>query len=221
MSQPVDRPASGAYRATNTVVTPAPRVARTTPSTPRAARASATEPRTSVLRVPSFSPLASVLGWIVAWGSIAIALACLERVGINTGFNLGIANGGPGDGGWWAGLWLLIVSGGGFLLGGYAASRMARANGTRHAILVWVIAMLATAADAIFEAIRNGTEGVLRLISGVPFWAETGLTDEVRAIVVLAIFAAVSLVGALIGGGLGQTANKVDRTDDVLVQTPR
>jgi len=176
--------------------------------------------QTSVLRVPTFSPFAPLLGWLVAWGAIATAAAILERVGVPTGLNLGIADGGPGDDGFWAGIWALIVSGGAFLLGGYAAARIARANGTRHAVLAWVVAMAATAADAIIDLLRDGTEGVVQLIIGVPFWDGTGLTGEGEAILVLAIFAGVSLAGAIIGGGLGQTANRIDRTDDAVVVRP-
>lgn len=175
---------------------------------------------TSVLRVPTFSAVAPVLGWLVAWGAIATATAILVRVDVPVGLNLGIADGGPGDGGFWAGIWGLVVSGGAFVLGGYNAARLARANGTRHAVLVWVVAMAATGADAIIETIRDGTEGVVQLIVGVPFWAETGLTGEAEAVLVLAIFAGVSLAGAIIGGGLGQTANRVDRTDDAVLVRP-
>lgn len=176
------------------------------------------EDRSSVLRVPTFSPLAVVLGWVVAWGAIAIATAILERVGVPTGLNLGIAEGGPGDSGFWAGIWALIVSGGGFLLGGYTAGRMARANGTRHAVLVWALAMLATGADAIIENIRDGTEGVVQLIAGVPFWSETGLSDRFEATLVLLLFAGASLVGAFMGGALGQAANRLDRTDNAVIR---
>src|SRR3954449_3550692 len=116
---------------------------------------------TSVLRVPTFSLLAPLLGCLAAWGAIAVATAILERVGVPTGFNLGIATGGPGDNGFWAGIWALIVSGGAFVAGGYTAARLARANGTRHALLVWVIAMVATAADAIIDWVRTGEQGVI------------------------------------------------------------
>lgn len=169
-----------------------------------------------MLRVPTFSPLGVVVGWVAAWGAIALATAILERLNVPTGFNLGIANGGPGHDGLWAGIWALVVSGGAFALGGYTAARLARANGTRHAILMWAVAMVATGADALFETARDGTHGMVRLIIGVPFWAETGLTNDTKAVIVLAIFAGVSLIGALIGGGLGQTANNIDRTDIIL-----
>jgi hypothetical protein len=176
--------------------------------------------RRSVLRVPTFSPLAPLFGWLVAWGAIATATAILERVGVPTGFNLGIADGGPGDDGFWAGLWAVCVSGGAFVLGGYAAARIARANGTKHAALTWLVAMVATTADAVVEAIRDGTEGVIRLIVGVPFWAETGMVEEAETILALAVFAAASLLGALVGGALGQAANRMDRTDDAVVVRP-
>lgn len=188
----------------------------------RPERSAATSPeRRSFLRVPSFSPLAAVIGWITAWGAIVIATASLERAGVPLGLNLGIADGGPGDNGVWAGIWLLIVSGGAFLIGGYAAARMARAHGTTHAALAWVVAMAATGADAIIDAARGGTTGVVRLLPGIPYWADTGLTGQVEMGLVLGIFAVASLLGALIGGALGQVANRVDRTDDAVVGSPR
>lgn len=52
---------------------------------------------TSVLRVPTFSPLSPLMGGVLAWGAIAIASAILERVGVPTGLNLGLADGGPGQ----------------------------------------------------------------------------------------------------------------------------
>lgn len=173
--------------------------------------------RKSVLRVPTFTPLAPLLGWLVAWGAIATATAILERVGVPTGVNLGIANGGLGDDGLWAGLWALVISAGAFVLGGYAAARIARVRGTRQAVLVWFLAMAATAADAVIDAFRDGSVGAVRLIGGVPFWSDTGLTGDAEAVLVLAVFAAASLLGAIVGGGLGQTANRIARTDNAVV----
>jgi hypothetical protein len=174
--------------------------------------------RTSVLRVPKFSLLATILGVLLAWGTVALATALLTRLDVPLGFNLGIADGGPGDDGFWAGLWLLVVSAGGFLLGGYGAARHARNNGVRHAVIMWLIAMLATLADAVYESSRSGEEGVLRQIAGVPFWAETGMTENQDRIIVLVLFAAAALVGSVIGGAIGQGVNRAERTDDALVQ---
>lgn len=179
-------------------------------------RAAHTSARTSVLRVPSFSIIAPILGWILAWGAIVIATTILFRADVPTGFGLGIATG-QGNNGFWAGLWLLVVNAGAFLLGGYAAARIARAHGTLHGLLVWVVAMLATAADTVFETIRSGAVGVIRLIPGVPYWAGTDLRGRGDTMIVFALFAGAALVGALIGGLLGQTANRVERTDDAVL----
>jgi hypothetical protein len=172
----------------------------------------------SVLRVPTFSLLACLLGWLSAWGAIAVATSILDRSDVPLGFNLGIASGGPGDDGFWAGVWLLLVSLGGFLVGGYNTARVARANGTRHAIVMFLIAMGATLADALVEWSRSGDQGVIRRIPGVPFWAETGLADHGETLLVLALFAGAALVGSLLGGALGQGVNRADRTDDAIVQ---
>jgi hypothetical protein len=181
----------------------------------------ATGPRTSALRVPAFSALAPFLGWLMAWGGIVIAAGCLERAGVATGFNLGIASGGPGADGFLPALWLLLVSLGAFLIGGYGAARMARAHGTTHAALMWVVAMVATGADAIIDRFRDGAVGVVRTLQGVPFWDGTGMQGDGRLALVALIFAAVSLAGALIGGALAQGANRRDRRDDVVVSDRR
>ena len=175
--------------------------------------------RRPVLRVPRFSLLATILGWLAAWGAIAVATAILQRTDVPTGLNFGIAEGGPGDDGFWPGVWLAVVVAGGFLLGGYTAARLARSRGTRHAVVMWIIAMAATLADALVEWGRDGEQGVIRLIPGVPFWGETGLEgSDGEIVLVLGILAAAALAGALIGGALGQGVNKVERTDDAIVQ---
>lgn len=171
----------------------------------------------SVMRVPTFSLLSPILGWLLAWGVTTIAATAVEQAGVDTGFNLGIASGGPGDDGFFPGLWLLIISFGAFLAGGYAVARMARTHGILHALIMWGIAVIATIADAIAETVRDGSEGVIRLMDGIPFWAETGLTDGTERVLVLGIFAAAQLVGAFVGGSLGQTANRIDRSDDVIL----
>jgi hypothetical protein len=176
-----------------------------------------TDKRRSVLRVPKLSPLAPVLGWVVAWGSIAIVSSVLDRLNVPFGFNLGMADGGPGDDGFPAGVWALAVSAGAFVVGGYTAARIARAHGPKHAVFVWVIAMLASMTDAIVEASGRGVDGFIRLLPGVPFWSDTGLGGNGEVVLIMTIFAVISLAGVLVGGVLGQTANRIDRTDDAIV----
>jgi hypothetical protein len=119
-------------------------------------------PRRRRLRALRVSPLAPVLGWLTAWGAAALATACLLEAGVDLGLGLGIATGDPGvEDRFLPGLWVLIVQAGAFVLGGYAAGRLARSLALLHAGLAWVVAMLATGADAVVIALRDGGDSVL------------------------------------------------------------
>jgi hypothetical protein len=164
--------------------------------------------RTYTVRVPPLSPDAPFLGWLAAWGAAALAVACLREAGVDLGLGLGIASGDPGvEDRFLPGLWLVLVQAGAFLLGGYAAARIARANHLLHAGLAWVIAMLATGADAIVIALRDGGESVLQSL-GIPHWVHTGLSGTWEEILALAIFALAALAGALVGGALAAATGR-------------
>jgi hypothetical protein len=179
------------------------------------ARAEAADPqavtpqeRAYSLRVPPLSADAPFLGWLAAWGAAALAVACLREAGVDLGLGLGIATGDPGvEDRFLPGLWLVLVQAGAFLLGGYAAARIARANCLLHAGLAWCIAMLATGADAIVIAVRDGGESVLQSL-GIPHWVHTGLSGTWEEVLALAIFALAGLAGALIGGSLAAAAGR-------------
>jgi hypothetical protein len=164
--------------------------------------------RTYTLRVPPLSPDAPFLGWLAAWGAAALAMACLREAGVDLGLGLGIATGDPGvEDGFLPGLWVVLVQAGAFLLGGYAAARIARANYLLHAGLAWCVAMLATGADAIVIALRDGGESVLQSL-GIPHLVHTGLSGTWEEVLALAIFALAGLAGALIGGSLAAAAGR-------------
>jgi hypothetical protein len=149
--------------------------------------------------------MSPVLGWLAAWGAAVLAVACLQTAGVGLGLGIGIADGVGVEDGFFAGLWLAVVQAGAFVAGGYAAARIARRNGIRHATLAWTLAMAATGADAILSAIRGAPQVIADL--GLPYWNETGLGGNGEAAIALGILALSALVGAIVGGGLGQTAN--------------
>ena len=69
-------------------------------------------------------------------------MACLREAGVDLGLGLGIATGEPGvEDRFLPGLWVLLVQAGAFVLGGYAAARIARRNGLLHAGLAWCVAI--------------------------------------------------------------------------------
>jgi len=165
----------------------------------------------AALRIPLFSPLAPIGGWLAAWGAAALATACLIEAGVAVGLGFGIANGSISvNSGFWAGLWTLVIQAGAFLLGGYVAGRMARARAMLHAGLAWLVAMLATAADAIIVNARDSGTSVLGRLH-LPQWAGLGGTYQTRVVIPLVIFAAGALIGALIGGALAAGANRRER----------
>ena len=165
---------------------------------------------TPVLRIPSFSAIAPIAGWLAAWGAAALALAALVEAGVGIGFGFGIADGSiDADSGFWAGLWMLVVLAGAFLLGGYVAGRMARTRALAHAALAWFVAMAATAADAIIVAAGEGRSSVLARLR-LPQWA--GLDYDQAVILPMVIFAVGALVAAIVGGSLAAGANRLETT---------
>lgn len=139
-----------------------------------------------------------------------VASAALVEAGVELGLGFGIADGSVDvDAGFWAGLWTLIVQAGAFLFGGYVAGRMARARAVAHAVLAWLFAVLATAADAIVDAARDGGGSVLASLR-LPHWA--GLDYENSVAIPLVIFAIGALIGVVLGGLLAAGANRREVT---------
>jgi hypothetical protein len=165
--------------------------------------------RMRLMRIPGFAPTAPIGGLLAAWGAAAVATYALAQAGVSLGIGFGLADGSgiANTNGFWSGLWMLLVQAGAFLIGGYVAGRMARNHAMAHAALVWVLAMAATAADAIVQRARTGGSSVLSQI-GMPSWTETGLQNNWRLWAVLALFALAALIGALLGGALGAVANR-------------
>ena len=191
-----------------------PGTVETRPTEEAPARRPRVRGREPVLRVPGVSPIAPFAGWLSAWGAAVVAAACLQAAGVSLGLGLGIAERTElgVDAGLGAGLAVLIVQGGAFIVGGYIAARMARVAGVSHAVLAWALAMLATGADAIVQGLRDAPS-VLSRLPGIPYWIDTGLGGTGSLIVALGVLALAGLAGALIGGSLGSLANRAARRD--------
>lgn len=148
-------------------------------------------------------PLGFLGGWTAAWGAAAVAATCLASANVDLALGLGIA----GGDGFWPTIWLGIVQAGAFFWGGYVAARMGRRLGIVHAGLAWLVAMIATGVDAIAATLRDTGTSVLAALR-IPYWAETGLDSNIDAVLALGFFAVVSLVFALLGGAVGEGANR-------------
>src|SRR5438105_8373223 len=148
--------------ASGTAATPTTKVAAAATAAPGPAR----RPRMRLMRLPGFAPAAPIGGLLAAWGAVAVATYALAQAGVSLAVGFGLADGaGIGNtNGFWSGLWMLLVQAGAFIIGGYAAARMARNRAMAHAGLVWVLAMAATVADALVQRARTGGSSVLNQI---------------------------------------------------------
>jgi hypothetical protein len=146
-------------------------------------------------------------GWLTATGTLVLLGAAVAIVAILLGYN---ENAGAtrftDPGGWepgtaaWVGaviaLVILFVS---YLAGGYVAGRMARFNGARQGIVVWLWAVVASLAVTISGILISDQSEVGRVLDAVPqTWIRM---DEMTAGSVIAVLltAAVTLAGAILG----------------------
>ncbi len=159
---------------------------------------------------------AAFFGWLSANGLAVLLIALLSAAGVALGLTQGVpsteeATQQADTIGIVGGIALLVVLFLSYLAGGYVAGRMARFTGVGQGVAVWlvglvVVLLLSGAAAAL------GTEyNVLARLQlpRIPVGEGTATT---AGLVALAAAAGASLVGALLGGGLGTRYHRrVDR----------
>jgi len=156
-------------------------------------------------------------GWLTASGTAVLLAAIVTGVTAALGLNqnietAGTTTAGSESVGLISGIVLLAIIFVSYLAGGYVAGRMARFNGLKQGLGVWlwavIIAILATAAGLLagarFEAFSQMTS-----IPRVPLSQGTLTTGAVILAVGVIV---VSLIGALLGGLAGMRYHRrVDR----------
>jgi hypothetical protein len=150
-------------------------------------------------------------GWLTATGMSVILIALLgaagAAVGLATGTHVGDAAARAsqnaktvGIAGGVALLAVLLVA---YFCGGYVAGRMARFNGVKQGIAVWVWAMVIAGVLALLGAVAGSKFDVLAKLNGFPrIPVNEGSLTTGGLIAALAATAA-ALVGAVIGGLAG------------------
>jgi hypothetical protein len=161
---------------------------------------------------------AAFFGWLSANGLAVLLVALLSAAGVAIGLTqveqvpstgeavqqadtIGIAGG----------IALLVVLFLAYLAGGYVAGRMARFDGARQGIAVWVIGLLVVIALAVLGLVLGSEYNVLQSLNlpRIPIDEGTATTAGIIALVAVLI---VTLVGAILGGKLGEKYHrKVDR----------
>jgi hypothetical protein len=161
---------------------------------------------------------AAFFGWLSANGLAVLLVALLSAGGVALGLAQGLDTSDLdtadeqaqtlGIGGGIAVLVVLFLA---YLAGGYVAGRMARFDGARQGIAVWVIGLIVVLVLAAAGAILGAQYNVLQDLNLPRIPVDEG-TATTAAVVTLIAILLVTLLGALLGGKVGERYHrKVDR----------
>ena len=153
-------------------------------------------------------------GWLTATGTgvllTALVAAAGTAVGVTTGTSVGEAAGQATQGaeavetvGLVGGIVLLVVLFVAYYCGGYVAGRMARFNGLRQGVAVWLWAVVIALVVAVLASIAGNEYDVLSQLNSFPRIPVNTSDITSAGLIALAAVAAASLVGAILGGLAG------------------
>jgi membrane protease YdiL (CAAX protease family) len=156
-------------------------------------------------------------GWLSANGMAVILIALLSAGGLAFGLSDAVssadqaADSAASGIGLGAGIALLVVLFLAYLAGGYVAGRMARFDGPKQGVAVWVIGLVVVVLLALAGVFFGSEYNVLSQLDlpRIPVDEGTATTAGIIALVAVLV---VTLVGAVLGGVLGARYHrKVDR----------
>jgi hypothetical protein len=159
---------------------------------------------------------AAFFGWLSANGLAVILVALLSAAGVALGLAQGVDSADEaasqvetlGIGGGIAVLVVLFLA---YLAGGYVAGRMARFDGARQGLAVWLVGLLVVLLLAAAGGILGTQYNVLRQLNLPRIPIDEG-TATTAGIITLVAILLVTLLGAVLGGKLGDHYHrKVDR----------
>jgi hypothetical protein len=159
---------------------------------------------------------AAFFGWLSANGLAVLLIALLSATGVALGLARGVNSADEaaeqvetlGIGGGIAVLVVLFLA---YLAGGHVAGRMARFDGARQGVAVWLIGLLVVLVLAAAGAILGAQYNVLQQLNLPRIPIDEG-TATTAGIITLVAILLVTLLGALIGGKVGERYHrKVDR----------
>jgi MFS family permease len=159
---------------------------------------------------------AAFFGWLSANGLAVLLVALLSAAGVAIGLTQGVPSTDEAAQqadtiGVVGGIVLLVILFLAYLAGGYVAGRMARFDGTRQGVAVWVIGLLVVLALAALGLVFGAQFNVLQQLNLPRIPIDEG-TATTGGLIALAAVLLVTLLGAVLGGKLGDHYHrKVDR----------
>jgi hypothetical protein len=158
---------------------------------------------------------AAFFGWLSANGLAVLLVALLSAAGVAIGLTQGVSTDEATEQadtiGIAGGIVLLVILFLAYLAGGYVAGRMARFDGARQGIAVWVIGLVVVLLLALAGVVFGSQYNVLQQLDlpRIPIDEGTATTGGIIALVAVLL---VTLLGAILGGKLGDRYHrKVDR----------
>jgi hypothetical protein len=159
---------------------------------------------------------AAFFGWLSANGLAVVLIALVSAAGVAIGLTNGVNTADEAAArantlGLAGGIAILAVLFLAYLAGGYVAGRMARFDGVRQGLAVWIIGLLVVVVLAVLGAVLGAKYNVLSQLNlpRIPVGEGTATTAGIIALVAVLL---VTLLGAVLGGKLGERFHrKVDR----------
>ncbi|GAA1434581.1 hypothetical protein GCM10009616_29370 [Microlunatus lacustris] len=155
-------------------------------------------------------------GWLTATGTALLLTALLSAVGAGVGLTQNIdpqqATENARTIGLVSGIVLLVLIFIAYLAGGYVAGRMARFNGAKQGVGVWLWALIIAVVVAILGAIAGDRFNLLANLNGFPRIPVNEGDLTTGAIITAIAVALAALLGAVLGGIAGMRYHRrVDR----------
>ena len=159
---------------------------------------------------------AAFFGWLSANGLAVLLVALLSAAGVALGLTASVSS--IGDAaeqadtiGIVGGIVLLVILFLAYFAGGYVAGRMARFDGIRQGIAVWVVGLLVVILLAVLGLVFGSEYNVLQQLNLPRIPIDEG-TATTAGIITLVAILLVTLLGAVLGGKLGERYHRtIDR----------
>jgi hypothetical protein len=150
---------------------------------------------------------AAFFGWLAATGMAVLLTALVAGAGTALGYTNDVNTTNPTAGevqsvGIAGGIALLAIIFLAYFCGGYVAGRMARFNGLRQGVAVWLWAVIAAIVVAVFATIAGSRYNILASLNLPRIPVNEGTLTTAGVLTAVGI-AAASLAGAMLGGMAG------------------